>query len=204
MTKKKTKPPKTDDAPLTEEEYDEMVSEEGFRIEQETYFEHFNQFSKQELIHMLIDFQETEQKLYARLMSEKKGGLKAYGGGLTAIKDELDRLRRERSLKVENRRAGRQKQAVLKAANKAEAKALGVQDFYGLLREAITVLEKNPNTRKGHPTEANTIREIIVDLLCEPDRSCHTYDRGEWVKVVARNVTSNHIGKAKKPLKKKH
>ncbi len=203
MTKKKTKPLKPDDAPLTEEEYYEMVSEESFRREQEGYFQHFNQFSKEELIHMLIDFQETEQQLYAWLMSEKKGGLVAYGGGLTAIKDELDRLRRERNLKIKNRRAGRQKQAVLKAANTVNAKALGVDDFYGLLREAITVLERNPNIRKDHPTEAKAIRAIIVDLLCEPNRSRHTYDRKEWVGVVARNITSSHIGNAKNPLKKK-
>jgi hypothetical protein len=205
MIKKKTKSPKPKDAPLTEEEYDEMVSEESLRREQEGYFQHFNQFSKEELIQMLIEFQETEQKLYAWLMSEKKmGGLVAYGGGLASIKDELDRLRRERSLKVNNRRVGRQKQAVLDAATTDKAKALGVDDFYGLLCEAITVLEKNPQIKKAHPTEAKAIREIIVDLLFEPNRSRHTFDRNVWVGVVARNVKSNHIGTAKNSLKKKH
>ncbi len=203
MIKKKTKPMKPDDAPLTEEEYYEMVSEESFRREQEGYFQHFNEFSKEELIQMLIEFQETEQKVYAWLMSEK-GGLIAHGGGLTAIKDEFDRLRYERSLKVNNRRVGRQKQAVLDAATTDKAKALGVDDFYGLLCEAITVLEKNPQIKKAHPTEAKAIREIMVDFLCEPNRSRHTFDRNKWVGVVAKNVKSNHIGTAKNSLKKKH
>jgi hypothetical protein len=203
MIKKKAKPLKPDDTPLTEEEHYEMVSEEGFRREQESYFQHFNQFSKEELIHILIDFQETEQQLYAWLMSEK-GGLKAYGGGLSAIKYEFDRLKRKRDLNVKKRQEGRQKQALDDVAETDKAIALGVKDFYGLLREAITLLEKNPKIQKDHSTEAKAIRAIIVDLLCEPNRSCHSHDRGEWVGVVARNVKSNHIGKAKDSLKKKH
>ncbi len=202
MTKKKTKTPKPKDAPLTEAEYDEMASEEGFRLEQESYFEHFNQFSKEELIHMLIDFQESEQQLCAWLMSEK-GGLTAYGGGLSAIKDKLDGLRRERDFNAKKRKEGRQKQAFKKVAETEKATALGVEDFYGLLCEAITILEINPKLREDHPTEVKAIREIVVNLLFESNRSSHTYDRSQWVKTVALNIKSNHIFKAKKSLKNK-
>ncbi len=201
MTKQKIKSSNPIEKPLTEDEYYEMVSEENSRLELEGYYNHFDQFTKKELILMLIEFQDTEQKLYAWLMSNKEG-FKAYGGGIRAIKDEFDRLRRDRNLTVKNRKIARQKQAIEKMSQKSEAQALGVDDFYGLLREAVAIFDKTPNDQITEKTNTANIRKIIVDLLCRQKYSRHSYQRDKWIDTVKRNITSKHINNARDQLKK--
>jgi hypothetical protein len=204
VKKKKTKPKNPIEKPLTEDEYYEMVSEESSRLEHESYIKHFSQFSKDELIQMIMEIQETEEKFSAWMRSKrpKSRGSIVYGGGLTAINNEFDNLIRERDSKIKNQRRGRQKQAFNYVAESEKAKALGIDDFYGLVCEAVAKFERTPINQRIEKTNTANIRKIIVDLLCQSNFSRHSYGRDKWIDIVKRNVTSQHIDNAIKKVKK--
>jgi len=202
VKKQNTKSTNPIEKPLTEDEYYEMVSEENSRLEHENYIKHFNQFSKDELIQMLMEFQETEQK-FSDWMRAKSQSLTAYGGGLTAINDEFENLIRDRKSRLKKQKTARQEQATKDVAKKPEAQALGVNDFYGLIREAINKFNQIPIDQRPKQTNIGSIREIIVDLLCQPNYSRHIHERDQWIIIVKRNVTPKHIDRANQKLKRK-
>lgn len=193
MKKKKPESLKADDAPLTEEEHYEMVSEEGFRLEQEGYLNYFNQFDKSQLVQLLIEAKEREDRFSGWLL------LKEWS--MADVKSEFDRLRHEKRLRTTNLKKGRQAQAKAKVAESPEAQALGVDDYYGLIRKAITQFDQERTHEEKKQTNTKHIRAVIVDLLCEPNYSRHTHNKDTWIKIVERNVSSRQISTARKQLK---
>jgi hypothetical protein len=193
MRNKKAKSPKPKDAPLTEEEYDEMASEEGFRHEQERHLNYFNQFDKPQLIQLLMEAQDWEDRFSGWLL------LKEWS--MAEVKLQFDRLRREKSLRTTNLKKGRQAQVRAKVAASTEAQALGVDDYYGLLRKAITQFDQEQTTEEKKQKNTKYIREIIVDQLCEKNYSRHTHDKDKWTEIVRKNVSSKQIDTARTQLK---
>jgi len=202
MKKRKTKRSEESDPPLSAEEQAEMAWGEDYRREQEARYSHLQQLSKDELIQLVIDVQAREEDFATWLLSNSKG-LIAYDPALQTFKEAFDRLRELEYRRTKNQKKGRRAQAD-KAAAKEEMKALGVDDYYGLLREAIMLLNENPKLQENRPTKVAAIRAIIVTLLCEPSRSRHTYDQTEWVRIIRTIVTPGHVGTAENQLKRKN
>jgi hypothetical protein len=193
MIKKKTKLLKPKDAPLTEEEYDEMASEEGFRIDQERYLNYFNQFDKPQLIQLLMEAQDREDRFSGWLL------LKEWS--MADVKDEFGRLRSERHERLKKQIRGRREQSRRESAL-AEAKALGVEDYYGLIREAIIQIDREGKDEEGKRPKTKRLRAAIVDLLCQSNRSKHNHDRAIWIYIVRATVTPKHVDTAKKQIQR--
>lgn len=200
MKKQKTKQSEESDLPLSEEEYADLVWQENFEREQEARHSELRQLSKDELIRLVIDVQDREEAFAAWLLS-KGPGFFVYDARLDYIKEEFDKLREQDYRRTKNQKKGRRKQVDKKAA-KEEAEKLGVDSFYGLLREAIILLKKNPKLRENKQTKVGAIRAIIVTLLCEPNRSRHNRQQSEWDRIVRSVVTSDHVYTAENQLER--
>lgn len=179
--------------PVSEDEYLKQTMQFDDDLEWEQWGQwvnELNQLSKKQLIDLLIEARFKEDRLWSVLLGRN--------GHLGSIEKKIAKLQSERELRIKNLTKGRQTQALKKVAEGEVAKALGVDDYYGLLCEAVMLVEKNPNIRSQHPTKAKAIREIVVNLLCEANRSRHTYDRSTWVNIVRKNVDTRHIDTAKR------
>lgn len=198
MTKPNAKRSKLSDPPLSEEEHAELAWQENFRREQEERHSYLQQLSKAELIQLVLDVQDREEEFTMWLLSNGQD-LIAYDPALETFKETFDRLRELEYRRTKNQKKGRRAQSDKDAA-KEEAEALGVDDYYGLVREAIVLLKNNPRLQESKTTKVGAIRAIIVTLLCEPTRSRHTRDHTEWVRIVRGVVTSDHVGTAEKQL----
>jgi hypothetical protein len=201
MKNKRAQQPPPAGPQLDEDDYQAMCWKIDDRLETEYTYSCLDKLSKEELIQLVIEVQEREESFANWLMSGA-GGLIAFDGQLDSVKETFVRLKRSENLRVAEQKKGRQKQALEDAAKKEESKALGVDDFYGLLREAIELLKKNPELKENKSTEIGAIREIIVGLLCEPNRSRHSNNRTVWVGIVKKNVDPSHIDTAKKQLER--
>lgn len=199
MKKQKDKQLEEADPPLSEEEHAELAWQENFRREQEERRSYLQQLSKAELIQLVLDVQDREHKFATWLLSNG-GGLIAYDPALKTVKTAFDRLREQEYRRLKNQKKGRQAQVNQEAAKKEVAKALGIDDYYGLMREAIVFLNNNPTLQENKPTKVGAIRAIIVNLLCEPGRSRHTRDQTEWVGIVRKTVKPDHVSTAEKQL----
>ena len=194
MTKKKIKPLKPDDAPLTEDEHYEMVSEEGFRLEQEGYLHYFNQFDKSQLVQLLIEAQEREDRFSGWLL------LKEWSAA--DVKDEFGRLRSERQERLKKQIQGRREQSRRESA-RAEAEALGVDDYYyGLIRDAIIQIDREGNDDENKQPTTKRVRAAIVGLLCRSNYSQHSKDKSQWERTVRITVTAKHVATAKNQIQK--
>jgi hypothetical protein len=199
MTKLNAKRSKLSDPPLSEEEHAELAWQENFRREQEERHSYLQQLSKAELIQLVLDVQDREEEFTTWLLSNGQG-LIAYDLALKTFKETFDRLRELEYRRTKNQKKGRQSGAVDDVAKRDYAIELGVDDYYGLLCEAIVLFKKNPQLKENHATEAKAIREIIVNLLLQPNRSRHTHNQSAWLKIVNKNVKSNHLDTAKRRL----
>jgi hypothetical protein len=199
MKKQDTKKPDPGANPLGKDDHDDLTWEIDDKRENEYLLGYLNKLSKAELIQLVIEAQEREEN-FAKWLMSGAGELTAFDGRLDTIKDTLGRLKRAENRRLAAQKKGRQDQALKDVAAKEEAQKLGVDDFYGLLREAITLLKKNPKLQENKATEIGAIREIIVGLLCEPNRSRHINDRTVWVGIVKKNIKPSHIDTAKKQL----
>jgi hypothetical protein len=171
----------------------EMGWENDQRQEEEAFVKQVKNLNKSELIQLIRD---------ARAEAEQfSGWLLTQNWGIIEVRAEYERLRQEKHHRATNQKKGRQEQAKKAVAVRSEAQALGVDDFYQLLREAITQFDQRPTDQPKKQTKIKVIREIIVDLLLQQDYSRHDYDRDKWTVVVKRNVESNHIGVATNQLK---
>ncbi len=193
MIKKKTASLKPNDAPLTEEEHDEMVSEESFRLEQEGCLKYLNQFDKAQLIQILMEAQEREDRF--------SGWLLLNDWSMVDVKQEFGRLRSERHEKLKKQIEGRREQSRRESA-RAEAEALGVEDYYGLIREAIIQIDRKGKDEEEKRPKTKRVRAVIVDLLCQSNRSQHNHDRAKWIYTVRATVTPKHVATAKKQIQR--
>lgn len=201
MKKTKTEQSKQGEPALSEDDYNDMAWEIDDRREHEELLHHLQQHSKAELIQLVVEAQDRERAFVNWLMSNG-GNLIAFDTVLDTFKTTYDELSQERHRRHQNQKKGRQTQAGNHAAKQDYSVALGVDDYYGLLREAIVIFRKNPQLKENHATEAKAIRTIIVNLLLEPNRSRHTRDQSAWEKIVNKNVKSGHFDTAKRQLER--
>ena len=119
------------------------------------------------------------------------------------IADEIYKRKLNEKNSKEKRAKGRSAQSKKDMRDKVESKNLGVDNVYELIQKAITIYDQwDEATKKQYSVETIRIRKIIVDLLCQPNVSIHTYTQEQWAKIVRANILSSHIGTAKKSLKK--
>lgn len=195
--KKKAKPSEYIAVPMSEDDYIKHVWETDDAIENEqraNWFAEIKQLNKKQLIELLSEAREREDNLWGELIRRN--------GHIANFKSKIKVLKIERDNKLKNQKKGRNAQAIQKVAETSHGQALGVNDFYGLIRMAIVQLQTDPKLKENHLVGAKAIREIIVDMLVKSDLSRHTYDRSQWIKIVERNIKSSHIGTAKTQLKK--
>jgi hypothetical protein len=195
LNKQNTKKSKPSESPPSEDEFFEgaMALDDALEWQQwEQWLGELKKLNKKHLIELLAEARDREDHLWSVLLRRN--------GQVGNAKQEIARLQRERERRLAHQKKGRQARALKDIAEKDEAKALGVDDYYGLLREAIVLLKKNPKLQENKPTKVGAIRAIIVTLLCEPSRSRHTKDQTEWVRIVRTSVLSGHVGTAENQL----
>ena len=173
----------------------EMGWEEDQRKEEEEFVKEVKNLTKSELIQLIRD---------ARYEAEQfSGWLLQKNWSNSEIEKKLDLIKLKEKERIKKLTKGRQDQAIKKTAQTPQAKALGIDDFYKLIQEAITIYNNQDDAIKTqYPTEISGIRKIIVDLLCQPNRSCHLYGNEKWTKIVLIEIKSNHINTAKNQLNK--
>jgi hypothetical protein len=185
------------DVHATREDFEFEQAEIAWLEEQrksgENFAKEMKNLTKSELIELLKEARDEAEQFSSWLLSQN--------WGINEVRNEFERIKNQKKIIQENQKAGRQKQALEKMAQKPEAQSLGVDDFYGLIREAITIFNQTPLDQRIEKTEIANIRKIIVDLLCQPIYSQHSYQRDKWIDLVKRNVTSQHIDRAKKKFK---
>lgn len=197
MKKQKTKQSKESDPPLSEEEYADLVWQEDLRREWEeweTWLGELRRLNKEQLVQLISEARDREDNLWSVIMRRN--------GRLANVEQEIRKLQAEREHRLANQTKGRRRQADDRVAKSDRAVSLGVDDYFGLLCEAITQLERNPELKQSKTYVAD-IRAIIVNLLCESNRSRHSYDRSDWTRIVEKNVKSGDIGTAKQRRKRK-
>ncbi len=119
------------------------------------------------------------------------------------IAEQINAMKFNEKNNKEKRAQARKEQSKKKIADKLESKIFGVIDFYEPIREAITIYGNwDDATKDQYSTETIGIQKIVVELLSQPNRSSHTYNKDEWEKIVSDVVKSKEVGTAKNKLKR--
>jgi hypothetical protein len=119
------------------------------------------------------------------------------------IANEIHKRKLNEKNSKEKRAKRRSEQSKEDMRDKVESKNLGVDNVYELIQKAITIYDQwDEATKKQYSIETIRIRKIIVDLLCQPNVSIHTYTQEQWAEIVDANILSSHIGTAKTSLKR--
>jgi hypothetical protein len=195
MSDPKSKPSAKPNATISKDEYEQELYAIDDAPEFETWqqwLHELNQLTKKELIQLLSEARELEDQLWFELFFRN--------GKITAFEEKIKLIDSQRHERIEKIKLGRQAGAKAKVAAGNEAIALGVDDFYGLICEAILRLKDYPSLEENHPTITKAIRAIIVDMLMDENLSCYSHDRRDWINIVARSINSRHIGIAKSRL----
>jgi hypothetical protein len=197
MKKQKAKQLKEADPPLSEDDYLEqtMAIDDAREWEEwQKWLNELRRLNKEQLVQLISEARDREDNLWGVIMRRN--------GRLANVEQEIRKLQAERERRLANQTKGRRRQADDRVAKSDRAVSLGVDDYFGLLCEAIAQLERNPELKQSKTYVAD-IRAIIVNLLCESNRSRHSYDRSEWIRIVEKNVRSGDIGTAKQRQKRK-
>lgn len=187
MKKQKTRKLADSDPPVSEDDYlkQTMAIDDAREWEEwEKWLGDLKQLNKTQLIQLLSEAKDREDNLWSVLIRRN--------GRLSNVEQEIAKLQIDRERRLANQKKGRREKVDAEAAKK-EAITLGVDSFYGLMREAIEIFEKNLQPQKNKLTKVGAIRAIIVTLLCKPNRSCHFHDQAEWTKIVGKVVTSSRV-----------
>ncbi|MBM4231942.1 MAG: hypothetical protein FJ184_14635 [Gammaproteobacteria bacterium] len=197
MKKRKTKRSEESDPPISEDEYFEQTAAIADAQEWKEWMKwlgELRRLKKEQLVQLLSESRDREDELWSVIMRRNNR--------LANVEHEIRKLQAERERRLANQTKGRREKVDTKSAE-YQAIALGVDSFYGLLREAIVHLKNNPRLQETKPTKVSAIRGIIVTLLCEPNRSRHTYNQTKWAGIVRGVVTSPHVQIAENQLKRK-
>jgi hypothetical protein len=170
------------------------VAEKTFHIDNlEDFMHEVKDLTKSELIQLLREarYQADEFALWLLRKNRSK----------SEISEKIDLINLETKHNKEKRAQARKEQAKKKVSEMVESQALGIDDVFDLIEEAIKILESWPDSvRNQYTTEIARIRKIMVDLLCESNRSRHNYSHEEWAGIILRTIKTTHVYTAKRRL----
>jgi len=167
-------------------------------------------FDEDNLEAFMLEVQDYSRAELIQALREARNQADEFAGWLlkknrsqSEIADEIYKRKLNEKNSKEKRAVGRSAQSKRDMRDKVESINLGVDNVYELIQKAITIYDQwDEATKKQYSVETIRIRKIIVDLLCQPNVSIHTYTQEQWAKIVRANILSSHIGTAKKSLKK--
>ena len=187
---------------------EDSQSHEVFLIEQAEMGWEAAQLKEQE--DFLSDVKHLTKSELVRLVQKARNEAEQFSGWLilnawsnSEINEKFNQLRQKENDRIKKLILGRQDQAIKKVARSAKAEALGVTDFYELIRDALKIYDSwDDATKDQYSTETSGIQKIVIDLLSQPNRSIHTYNKDEWAKIISKQIKSVQVGIAKTQLKR--
>lgn len=179
----------------TEEDHAKYMDEEEERRAEMDFLREVKSLSKAQIIGLLKEAREEAAQFSQWLLAGKWTH--------DQVKKKLHHIEEKRAAKIKLQTESRNKIALQKVSESSESKALGVSDYYKLLREAIVefdrlVLEK----KQPKGTQSKAIQAIVVKMLCDSRSSIHSFSVDEWERLVKKNVDSRRIGVARTQLKR--
>jgi hypothetical protein len=187
---------------------DDSQSHEVFFIEQAEMGWEAAQLKEQE--DFLSEVKHLTKSELVQLVQKARNEAEQFSGWLilnewsnSEINEKFNKVRQKENDRIKKLILGRQDQAIKKVARSAKAEALGVTDFYELIRDALKIYDSwDDATKDQYSTETSGIQKIVIDLLSQPNRSIHTYNKDEWAKIVSKQIKSMQVGIAKTQLKR--
>jgi NADH dehydrogenase/NADH:ubiquinone oxidoreductase subunit G len=172
------------------------TSEKSFHEDNlEAFMDEVKDYSRAELIQALREARNQADEFALWLLSKNRSK--------SEIAEKMYAKELNEKNSKEKRAQARKEQSQKKTVNKPESKVLGVVDFYEPIREAVTIYRNwDDATKDQYSTETSGIQKIVIDLLSQPNRSSHTYNKDEWAKIVSKEVKSTQVGIAKTQLKR--
>jgi hypothetical protein len=180
--------------PMTQEEYDELASEEASQSEFDEEF----QATEKELA-------ELDRKQLILLIMELRERTSNFSHGLTwryltpeKVKEMIVNSFRGKQKRAEGRTQKAQKYGSLELTSKE----LGVDSFYEFMKEVIRRMD-DPKSVVSDSLKTDTAkaRAIALDLLTKESMSSISKSHKEWQLLINKHIGSGNIRTARKQLK---